>query len=175
MLAFTGATLGTALDAIHVHTGTTAYLHPLLIGQAWWVPPLFASAGVVIGLARPCAERLLGRVMPAPSWRAVVAGTGVFILAYTLSGLLDARPWAGAMLLAALFVVAWLRCDGSTLGLLLAALTAAGGTMVETLLVEAGAFLYVAPSLGVVPVWLPALYCCASVGVGALGKRLVDG
>jgi hypothetical protein len=100
---------------------------------------------------------------------------GVFILAYTLSGLLDAWPWACAMLLAALFFVAWLRCDGSTLGLLLAASTAAGGTAVETLLVEVGAFLYVAPSLGVVAVWLPALYCCASVGVGALGKRLVDG
>jgi hypothetical protein len=171
----TGATLGTALDAIHVHTGTTAYSHPALAGQAWWVPPLFASAGVVIGLARPRAERLLHRPTPVPSWGAVVAGMGVFILAYALSGLLDAWPWWCAILLAALFFIAWLRCDRTALGLLLAALTAAGGTAVETLLVEAGAFRYLAPSMGVVAAWLPVLYCCAAVGVGALGKRLVDG
>ena len=34
---------------------------------------------------------------------------------------------------------------------------------------------YLEPSLGLVAVWLPALYCCAAVGVGTLGKRLVDG
>ena len=174
-LALTGTTLGTALDAIHVHTGTTAYPHPTLAGQAWWVPPLFAGAGVVIGLGRPVAERLLGRVAPAPSWRTVVEAMGVFVLAYAVSGVVDARPWWCALLLAALFLVGWLRCDGRALGLLLAALTAAGGTVVETLLVGTGAFSYRTPSMGVVAVWLPALYCCAAVGVGALGKRLVDG
>jgi hypothetical protein len=175
MLAFTGATLGTALDAIHVHTGTTAYPSPALLGQAWWVPPLFAGAGVVIGLGRPVAERLLGRVAPAPAWGTVVAGMSLFIVAYAASGILDGWPWLCAMLLGALFLAGWLRYDGSGLGLLLAALTAAGGTLVEMWLVQVGAFAYLAPSMGGVAVWLPALYFCAAVGVGALGKRLVDG
>jgi hypothetical protein len=174
-LALTGATLGTALDATHVHTGTTAYTHPSLLGQAWWVPPLFAGAGVVIGLARPVAERLFGRVAPPPAWGAVIVAMGLFILAYAASGLLDGSPWFCALLLAALFVAGWLRYDGSSLGLLLAALTAVGGTLVEMWLVQVGAFSYLAPSMGGVAVWLPALYLCAAVGVGALGKRLVDG
>lgn len=173
-LALTGATLGTALDAIHVHTGATAYPRPTLAGQAWWVPPLFAGAGVVIGLSRPVAERLLGHATPVPSWSTVAAGMGVFVLAYALSGILDGWPWSCALLLGVLFLVAWRRDDRSGLGLVLAALTAVGGTLVETLLVEIGAFHYQGPSLGVVAVWLPALYCCAAVGVGALGKRLVD-
>lgn len=174
-LALAGATLGTGLDAIHVHTGTTAYTHPALAGQAWWVPPLFASAGVLIGLARPVAERLLDQRTAAPSWAAVAAGMLLFMSAYALSGLLDHWPRACAALLATLFVAGWRWLDGSGLGLLLAALTAIGGTLVETALVGTGAFVYRAPSMGVVAVWLPALYCCAAVGVGALGKRLVDG
>jgi hypothetical protein len=174
-LALTGATLGTALDAIHVHTDTTAYAEPVLYGQAWWVPPLFASAGVLIGLARPIAERLVGRPGAAPTWPAVLAGMLLFISAYALSGLLDAWPWACAALLTGLFVVGWRQLDGSGLGLVLAVLTALGGTLVEAALVSAGAFAYVSPSMGGVSVWLPALYCCAALGVGALGKRLVDG
>lgn len=174
-LALTGATLGTALDAIHVHTATTAYTHPTLLGQAWWVPPLFASAGVAIGLGRPVAERLLERVAPAPAWSTVVAGMTLFVLGYAASGLLDGRPVLCAILLGALFLSGWRRLDGSGLGLLLAALTAIGGTLAEATLVAAGAFVYRAPSMGGVAVWLPALYCCAAVGVGGLGKRLVDG
>ena len=72
-------------------------------------------------------------------------------------------------------MAAWLRCDRTGLGLVLAVLTAIIGTAVETLLVAVGGFRYLAPSLGLVAVWLPALYCCAAVGVGTLGKRLVDG
>ncbi len=175
VLALTGATLGTALDAIHVHTATTAYTHPALAGQAVWVPPLFASAGVMMGLARPIAERLTGRLAPAPSWGVVALAMASFMLAYALSGWLDLRPWTCTLVLAALFAAAWRCCDGSRLGLVLAAMTAVVGTAVETLLVAVGGFWYVTPSLGVVAVWLPALYCCAAVGVGTLGKRLVDG
>jgi hypothetical protein len=86
-----------------------------------------------------------------------------------------AWPWICAALLATLFAVGWLRCDGSGLGLVLAALTAAIGTAVEMLLVGSGAFVYLRPSFGGVAAWLPLLYCCASVGVGALGAWLVDG
>jgi hypothetical protein len=174
-LALTGATLGTSLDAIHVHTATTAYTHPALAGQAAWVPPLFASAGVLMGLGRPLAERLVGRVTPAPSWGTVGVAMAAFMLAYGLSGLLHPWPSACTVVLGALFVAAWLRCDRTGLGLVLAALTAIIGTAVETLLVAVGGFRYLEPSLGLVAVWLPALYCCAAVGVGTLGKRLVDG
>ena len=170
-----GATLGAALDAVHVHTGTTAYTRPVLFGQAWWVPPLFAGAGVAIGLGRPIAERLLGRSGRTPSRSAALQGIALFIAAYVTSGLVGTWPWICAALLAALFVVGWRRCDGSGLGLALAALTAAIGTAIEMLLVGTGAFVYLQPSFGGVAGWLPLLYCCASVGVGALGAWLVGG
>ena len=48
-------------------------------------------------------------------------------------------------------------------------------TAVEMLLVGVGAFFYLQPSFGGVAGWLPLLYCCASVGVGAFARWLVDG
>ena len=173
-LALMGGSVGAALDAVHVHTGTTGYTHPVLFGQAWWVPPLFAGAGVAIGLGRPIAERVVGRAGQRPSRSAAFAGMALFILAYVSSGLLHAWPVACSVVLAVLFDVGWLRCDRSTLGLVLAALTAVAGSAVEMLLVGVGAFFYVQPSLGSVAGWLPLLYCCASVGVGAFGSWLVD-
>jgi len=170
-----GGTVGAALDALHVRTGTTGYAHPVLFGQAWWVPPLFAGAAVAIGLGRPIAQRLVGRAGPRPSRSAAVAGMALFILAYVSSGFLHARPVICAAALAVLFAVGWLRCDRSALGLVLAALTAVAGTAVEMVLVGAGTFLYAEPSFGGVASWLPLLYCCASVGVGAFASWLVDG
>jgi hypothetical protein len=175
VLALAGATVGTGLDAIHVHTGTTAYAHPVLFGQAWWVPPLFASAGLAIGLGRPLVERVLGLRRPAPSAAAVAGGMALFVLAYATSGLVGGGPLLRSFLLAALFLVAWLLWDRTGLGLVLAVLTAAAGTAVEVTLVRTGTFVYREPSLAGVTIWLPWLYGCAAVGVGNLGKRLVDG
>src|SRR4030095_2718885 len=86
-----------------------------------------------------------------------------------------ARPSACTVVLGALFVAAWLRCDRTGLGLVLAALTAIIGTAVETLLVAVGGFRDLAPPRGLGAVGLPARSGGAAVGVGALGKRLVDG
>jgi hypothetical protein len=170
-----GGTIGAGLDAVHVLTGATAYTHPALFGQAWWVPPLFAGAGVAIGLGRPIAERLVGAPGRVQSRAAALEGMVLFMLAYVASGLLHAWPVICSAVLAALFAAGWLRCDRSALGLVLAALTAVAGAAVEMLLVGVGAFVYLRPSLGGVAVWLPLLYCCASVGVGALAAWLVDG
>jgi len=174
-LALAGATIGTGLDAIHVHTGTTAYAQPVLFGQAWWVPPLFATAALAIGLGRPLVERVLGVHGSVPTASAAAGGMALFVLAYAASGLVRGGPALRSILLAAMFVLAWLMWDRTGLGLVLAVLTAIIGTFVEITLVRTGTFLYREPSLAGVTVWLPWLYGCAAVGVGNFGKRLVDG
>ena len=174
-LALAGATIGTGLDAIHVHTGTTAYARPVLFGQAWWVPPLFASAALAIGLGRPLVERMLGVHGSVPTASATAGGMALFVLAYAASGLVGGGPTPRSILLAAMFAFAWLMWDRTGLGLVLAVLTAIVGTLVEITLVRTGTFLYREPSLAGVAVWLPWLYGCAAVGVGNFGKRLVDG
>jgi len=174
-LVLAGATIGTGLDAIHVHTGTTAYAQPVLFGQAWWVPPLFAGAALAIGLGRPLVERLLGVRGSVPTALATAGGMAVFVLAYAASGLVGGGPGPRSILLAAMFVLAWLLWDRTGVGLVLAVLTAIIGTLVEIALVRTGTFLYREPSLAGVTVWLPWLYGCAAVGVGNFGKRLVDG
>src|SRR5262249_21297876 len=174
-LALAGATVGTGLDAIHVRTGTTAYARPVLFGQAWRGPLLSARAGVATGLGRPLVERVLGLHRPVPSPAAVAGGMALFVVAYATSGLVGGGPLLRSVLLAALFLVAWLLWDRTGLGLALAVLTAAIGTAVEITLVRTGTFVYREPSLAGVTIWLPLLYGCAAVGVGTLGKRLVDG
>ena len=175
VLALAGATLGFLLDAIHTHTGTTAYTRPVFFEAAWWVPPLFAFAGLAIGLARPLWERLLRRPSPAPAASTVALAMGGFILAYALSGVLPGEWPLRALALGALFLASYLAFDRSGLGLFLAASTAVLGTAAEMAQIHLGLFRYLHPSLDVVAAWLPLLYANAAVGVGLWGKRLVDG
>lgn len=174
-LALLGATVGVALDAIHTHTDTTAYTTPWVLRMAWWVPPLFAGAGVAIGLGRPLALRLSGATPTSPSGARVALAMGLFVVAYALSGVLP-LPNAGiAAVLLGVFAVVWWTCDRTPLALGLAVATAIGGTLVEATLVAEGAFRYVRPDVGGVAVWLPALYLTAGVAVGLLGSFFVDG
>jgi hypothetical protein len=50
----------------------------------------------------------------------------------------------------------------------LAIATAVVGPLVEIALVRAGAFRHLRPDLFGIPMWLPALYACASLSFGAL-------
>lgn len=175
VLAAAGATVGTALDALHVYGGTTAYAHPALGAQAWWVPPLFAAAAVAFGLARPFAERIAATPSDAPSGRAVAAGMVLFVCAYLVSAVGDV-PWpVRSALLLLVFARTWRVVDDTALGGALAVLGAIVGTAVEVALVAGGAFFYREHDLEGVAPWLPVLYLTAACATGALGKHLVDG
>ncbi|HEV7732729.1 MAG TPA: hypothetical protein VGR62_11230 [Candidatus Binatia bacterium] len=174
-LATAGATLGTALDAIHVHTGATRYTTPALFGLAWWVPLLFGAAAVAIGLGRPLTERILGTVSPAPRGGPVLFGMLLFAAGYVVSSVGPGGSTGRAAALGVIAAVGWIACDRHVAGLVHALLTAAGGVLVEATLVRAGAFEHTHVDFLGLAGWLPVLYLCAAVGVGALGKRLVDG
>ena len=171
-LALAGATAGTLLDVIHVRTGTTAYAAPAFAGLAWWVPALFAAAGVAIGLSHAGLERALDVRRAAPTPPALLAGLAILGLAWVASGALPCAYATTGLVLAAVAVGVWWTLDRTALGVVLAVATAAVGTGVEAALAHAGVFHYLRPDMGPVASWLPWLYVVASVTVGNLGRAL---
>jgi len=173
-LALLGATLGVALDWVHVASGTTAYTEPAMFGLAWWVPLLFSAAAVAMGLARPLAERLTDRMSTELTTSGAMTGLGIFVAAYLASSFLPFPSLVVAAIISVLFLCAWGTSDGTALGFGLAFATAVIGTAVEVGLTAAGVFTHAHQELAGVAAWLPALYATAQMSVGAVGKRLVD-
>ena len=172
-LALLGATLGVALDWMHVVSGTTVYAEPMMYGLAWWVPLLFGAAAVAMGLARPVAERLTGRMSTRLTAGGTMRGLAIFVVAYAASSFLPFPSPLVAAIIAVTFLCAWGTSDGTELGFYLAAATAVIGTGVEVGLTAAGVFTHAHRELAGVPIWLPALYATGQMGVGAVGKRFV--
>lgn len=168
LLLALGATLGSALDAIHTHTGTTEYPAPVWLKMAWWTPLLFGAAGVAVGLPRAALAK-----EPAPTTGAVAGSMALFVLCYALSGTLPGNV-ARAAVLFIIFAASWWAFDRTRLGLALALLTGLGGCVVEIILIRQGAFRHLQPTWLGIPLWLPWLYAAAQVGVGNLGRRLVS-
>jgi hypothetical protein len=166
-LAATGALLGSALDAIHTHTGTTEYADPWVLRMAWWTPLLFAAGAVALGLA---GAALAGR-RPPPSAARVAAEMALFIAAYFASGLVP-NGLARSAVLTAIFAATW-ACDRTARGFGFALVVAAGGAALEITLIRAGAFRHLAPEIYGLPYWLPWLYATAAIAVGDWGRRLV--
>ncbi len=93
------------------------------------------------------------------------------VLAYVVSaGELDS--WEKVGLLGVIYFNFWVMAGRSWQNLVLSIVTAITGTLVEMVLVAAGAFSYVHPGMLGVPYWLPCIYMCASLAVGDVGRAL---
>jgi hypothetical protein len=167
LLAVLGATLGSALDAIHTHFGATSYARPVALKAAWWVPLLFAAA-YASAIGRPLIDR-----GPGPSGRKVALGMALFIGAYWMS--VAPLPWqARTVLIAIIFAAGYWLCDRTRACLIVAALAGFFGPAVEILLVSQGVFVHHEVLALGIPGWLPFLYLTASPGLGSLAKWIVD-
>ena len=164
LLFLLGATLGSALDAFHASSGVEHYPTPILFGLAWWVPLLFGSAAVAIGYSHPLVDPLLHhRRPPRPIWVNLGELTWL-VLAYLVSAsFLDSLAKVG--LIAILYFNFWLLSGAGWQNLVLSLVTAITGTLIEMILVTAGAFSYLRPDFIGVPYWLPCIYACASLAV----------
>src|SRR5438067_255336 len=80
-----GATLGTALDSLHVHSGVERYPMPVLFGLAWWVPLLFGAAAVAIGYSHPMVDPLLHNERPLHHLSSSFGELTWLLLAYLIS------------------------------------------------------------------------------------------
>ncbi len=182
ILFFLGAAVGTGGDLFHLFSGTLDYpaVHPRAFwGSPHWVPLIFGSATLLIGVSHPRFDSLLGARRPKPgerSWLACVGGIGWFLAMYAASGYLP-LPTGGSrdIVLAGGAAAAWAVLDRSFAGLVQAAMTAAFGVLFEMLLIGLGAFAYhpANANFHTVPTWLPWLYVCASVTAGNFGRRLL--
>ncbi len=172
VLLLIGATVGPCLDALHTYSGATWYADPQLLKSVWWCPPLFAFAGLTLGLPRVLIDQRLDRQLLPVSGAAVAYKLALFIVGYALSGFLPAAWWVKALVLSVLFIAALWPVD--TRGVFLGALGAAlGGWAVEWQLTTHGLFFHKDTQLWGVAGWIPALYALAAVAVGALARYLV--
>jgi insulin-induced protein INSIG len=168
-----GATLGTALDALHVYSHVERYARPVLFGLAWWVPLLFGAAAVAIGYSHPLVDPLIHNARPYRRLATSITELTWLLLAYLVAASpLDSIAKTGLLVL--IYLNFWLLAGRGWQNLLLSFVTAITGTLVEMILVAAGAFSYVRPDIFGVPYWLPWIYACASLAVGDLGRSLMS-
>lgn len=154
-----GAVVGTLLDQIHVRAGVLAYTHPLLFGQAAWVPLVFGSGGLV--LVNSHVLGMFGGDEGKPAPRSLAVPTLLFVGAYLLTGIAADRP----VLVLSVLAVAWATrlALAPSHAIALAGLAfALGGPLFEAALSGTGAFTYRRPDALGVPCWLPALYLHAA-------------
>lgn len=165
-----GAALGTALDAFHVLGGVERYPAPALLGVAWWVPLLFGCAAVAIGYSHPLLDPLLNH-RRFRSLLSSLLGLAWLPLAYLVSASFF-DTLTKTLLIALIYANFWLLAGADWQNLVFSLVTAITGTLIEMILVAAGAFAYLHPDILGVPYWLPAMYACASLAVGDLGRSL---
>ena len=181
--AFAGM-LVVPLDTLHVVTGVLSYPAPtawMPLGlQAAWVIPLYACAGLALGLghrhvATPLAARLRGGAVPPASLAAALAGLGALVVAYASSGALQTWPAVALVLYVAIFavVVARVHADARPALVLHALGAAAVGPVIEMTLSASGAFAYAHPDVGGVALWLPGIYLNAGAASHLLDRHLL--
>ena len=168
-----GAIFGTGLDAIDVYSHVERYSMPVLFGLVWWVPLLFGAAAVAIGYSHPLVDPLIGNVR-AGRRLSISLSELTWLLLAQLVGASTLNSIAKAGLLILIYLNFWLLAGRSWQNLLLSLVTAITGTLVEMILVAAGAFSYLHPDIFGVPYWLPCIYACASLAVGDLGRSLMS-
>jgi hypothetical protein len=171
VLAFLGGTLGVALDAMHVASGTTRYREVWAFGLAWWAVPLFSAAAVALGLGPAIFERALAREPEPPRVVPALAGMALFVVAYLVSCFVHGAPGAIALLTIAVAIFALV--DRRPLAAMHALTAAAGGFAVEAALVHRGAFVHTDAAILGIPLWLPCLYLCASLAVSSFARMLL--
>jgi len=189
--ALSGALLGPLLDNYHSAFGVLRYEHPQVLhwtsfGTAftittqWWVPFLFALAGVIIGNGvvwldtRVRSERERKERMPA-----VLISISAFSGQYWLSGLLASQLESSACtlcILTATGVATWVTLGELSVSIgLMSLATAISGPMIEIVLINYAHFYhYSNPDILGIPLWIIPVYFAGGTAVGKLSRKYHD-
>jgi hypothetical protein len=165
-----GALPGMALDAFHVFSGVERYASPTLLEIAWWVPLLFGGAAVAIGFSHPLLDPLLHHRRFRSLFSSLL-GLAWLPLVYLISASFF-DTLTKTLLILLVYCNFWLLAGSDWQNLVFSLVTAITGTLIEMILVAAGAFAYLHPDILGVPYWLPGIYACASLALGDLGRSL---
>jgi len=125
---------------------------------------------VVIGYSHPLLDPLLHHRRFRPLFNSLLALVWL-PLAYLISAVFFDTLTKTALILLIYFNF-WLLSGSDWQNLVFSLVTAITGTLIEMILVAAGAFAYLHPDMLGVPYWLPGIYACASLALGDLGRSL---
>lgn len=187
------AVLGPLLDGMHSRYGVLKYKHPIqiflipdtyLLETSIWTPPLFALAGIILGVCYPLLDDYFQEDVPAggtnPPWSFVLFGIACFVGQYWISAVLESPlnglhifnfPYLDILLLW-LAVLHWRYFDGTRHGAAMAILTAFAGPGLELFLIHIGMHAYTNPNFLSIPSWIPWVYACGGPAVGNLGRKV---
>lgn len=172
ILAALGAALGPVLDYAHVATGAIRYGESVRF-VPWWVPLLYTGAALSIGLSHPITDTILRHPRRLPLTPArVAAGFVAFCAIWFASGALPGSSAIVTAILAPASLAVWWWLDRTAIGLLMAAITAVGGSLTEITLSRAGLFSHTHQDVLGLAYWLPWIYVAASVALGNVGRWL---
>jgi hypothetical protein len=171
-----GATLGTALDAIHVYGDVETYPNEVFGRLGWFVPLELGLAGVAVAIAIPVLERAFGRGGP-PAWtswervRELPLLAGLYVTSVAANGP-DAWLFAAALLVLLTVRLAFAPVPGDWAFALVAGMA---GPAIEAAIHAVGAFDYTEPDLLGVPIWLPALWANGALAIRRLFAPFAPG
>ena len=161
MIVF-GAVMGSFLDGLHTHSGTTSYPQPVFWLMAWWTPVLFAGAYTLLGVSWVVAVDMGKRTSP-PTARSLGCLV-VFCALYGASGYLPASNPIKLTVLLAGTIALVVASQGGVASIALGLIASALGPGTEVVLVKIGAFQHLQPDFGGIPMWLPGLYLASGPG-----------
>ena len=201
-LALAGAALGPVCDNFHSAAGVLGYtkyqiaLGPApdwwggghLFQTAYWVPPLFALAALIIGGidAVVSSQRPPPANLAAPSGRRVAGAVAAFVALYAFSALLATglAPPTEALVLWPLAVLLWKACDPTLASFVAGAATAVGGPAIEVALLGGGGlfaepfghlYAYGRPDVLGVESWILPVYFAGGPAVALVSRWLRRG
>ena len=201
-LALAGAALGPVCDNFHSAAGVLGYtkyqiaLGPApdwwggghLFQTAYWVPPLFALAALIIGGIDTLvsAQRPPPPELEKPSGRRVAGAVAAFVALYAFSALLATglAPPTEALVLWPLALLLWKACDPTLASFVAGAATAVGGPAIEVALLGGGGlfaepfghlYAYGRPDVLGVESWILPVYFAGGPAVALVSRWLRRG
>jgi hypothetical protein len=201
LMAGSGSILGPFLDSYHSAFGVLQYESPItatLWGKSdampalitsWWVPPLFALAGFLIGWLYILLDNFFitdaesKRIVQSPSPPKILLGIAVFTFQYWLSGILFQQGFDRSIILNIMSLFAacgFLLLDRTFSGLLTSTATAMGGPLIEMVLItftRSGQFFHGTGyqytdlgETGFFPLWIIPVYFLGGPANGNLAR-----